>query len=103
MAKKFLRTIAQPLGPGQKLPDGSTKGKDSWDLNELENFQKEQRLRRGEGDMGREDATMHDYMHSQVNGMPVRNGAIANANGTDEFDDDIADEDLLMAEAMGVE
>ncbi len=53
--------------------------------------------------MGREDATMHDYMHSEVNGMPERNGTNGHANEMDEFEDDVADEDLLMAEAMVVE
>ncbi|KIW80802.1 DNA repair helicase rad15 [Fonsecaea pedrosoi CBS 271.37] len=103
MAKKFLRSIAQPLGPGQKLPDGSTKGKDSWDLKDLENFQKEQQAKRGEGDMGREDATMHDYMCSEANGAPAQNGTNGHVGGVDDFDEVIADEELLMAEAMVVE
>ncbi|KIV95003.1 DNA repair helicase rad15, variant [Exophiala mesophila] len=106
MAKKFLRNIAQPLAASQKATDGTTKGKDSWDLRELERFQREQKANRGEGDMGREDARMHDYMHSAVNGQAPTNGANG-ANGhngsNDDFDDDIADEDLLMAETMDVD
>lgn len=41
-ARKFLRGVAQPLEIAQKAADGSLKGKDSWDLNELEVFQREQ-------------------------------------------------------------
>lgn len=101
MAKKFMRSIAQPLAAGQKASDGSTKGKDSWDLKELESFQKEQGMKRGmEGDMGREDAFMHDYMdsevnrvHRQENGMPI----------DDDFADGIADTDLMEAEGEAMD
>ena len=101
MAKKFMRSIAQPLAAGQKASDGSTKGKDSWDLKELESFQKEQGMKRGmEGDMGREDAFMHDYMDSEVNrvhrqgnGVPV----------DDDFADGIADTDLMEAEGEAMD
>lgn len=93
ISKKFLRSIAQPLGSGQKAPDGSTKGKDSWSVEELEKFQREQSDRRGEGDVGREDATMHDYMNSNTNGT---NGMI------DDYDQGIDDFDLIHAEAMVV-
>ena len=101
MAKKFMRSIAQPLAAGQKASDGSTKGKDSWDLKELESFQKEQGMKRGmEGDMGREDAFMHDYMdsevnrvHRQENGVPV----------DDDFADGIADTDLMEAEGEAMD
>jgi hypothetical protein len=102
MAKKFLRSIAQPLAPTQKAADGTTKGKDSWDLKELERFQKEQKANRGEGDLGRPDAMTHDYMHSSVNGTNTANGVNGHAPAADEFDDDIADEDLLMAESMDI-
>ena len=105
LAKKFLRTIAQPLGKGERLPDGTTKGKDSWDLKELEMFQVEQTGKRGEGDVGREDAMMHDYMHSSVNASVGEdsNGVRAVIDGmeVDDFQDGLADEDLL--EAMQVE
>lgn len=99
MAKKFLRTIAQPLPTSQKAADGSLKGKDSWDLRELQRFQKDQKANRGEGDMGREDATMHDYIPSQPVTTSFQNGTNGHVMN-DEFDDDIADEDLLMAETM---
>ena len=105
LSKKFLRTIAQPLGKGERLPDGTTKGKDSWDLKELEMFQIEQNGRRGEGDVGREDAQMHDYMHSNVNASVGENTdgvhAVINGMDVDGFQDGLADEDLL--EAMQVE
>lgn len=103
MAKKFLRSIAQPLATGQKAPDGSTKGKDSWDLRELESFQREQKLRRGEGDVGREAAEFHDYMHSEVNRVPAQNGTNGHVDAIDEFEEGIADEELLMAERMDFE
>ena len=101
MAKKFMRNIAQPLAAGGKASDVSTKGKDSWDLKELESFQKEQGMKRGmEGDMGREDAFMHDYMdsevnrvHRQENGVPV----------DDDFADGIADYDLMEAEGEAMD
>ena len=103
MAKKFLRSIAQPLSTTADNTDNTNgiKGKDSWDLKTLENFQREQTARRGaEGDMGREDAQMHDYMHSNVNRLPVDNGA--NGNGVmplnqvqDEFGNEIDDQDML--------
>lgn len=105
MAKKFLRGIAQPLNTNQKAPDGSTKGKDSWDLRELERFQGEQKANRGEGDMGRSDARMHDYMNSDGNTRPAQNetnGTNGHAIIPDEFDEDIADEDLLQAERMDI-
>ncbi|RMZ89543.1 hypothetical protein DV736_g3225, partial [Chaetothyriales sp. CBS 134916] len=95
LSKKFFRTIAQPLGPGQTLPDGTTKGKDSWNLKELESFQREQRAHRGEGDVGRLDATMHDYMHSAVNRADGDDGA----GDEDEFGaDGIDDADLMDAQ-----
>ncbi|KAK5467075.1 TFIIH/NER complex ATP-dependent 5'-3' DNA helicase subunit [Exophiala xenobiotica] len=100
MAKKFLRSIAQPLGPGQKAPDGTTKGKDSWTLKELEAFQKEQGLKRGQGDEGREGANFHDYMHSEINNVPVQRGTNGHSTAVDEFDEMIADEEFLMAERM---
>ncbi|EHY58855.1 TFIIH/NER complex ATP-dependent 5'-3' DNA helicase subunit [Exophiala dermatitidis] len=104
MAKKFLRSIAQPLGTGQKAPDGSTKGKDSWDLKELEQFQREQKARRGEGDFGRHDAYSHDYLNSAVNTTTqVQNGTNGHSNIEDEFDEGIADEELLIAERMQIE
>jgi DNA excision repair protein ERCC-2 len=71
MARKFLRGIAQPLEIAQKAADGSLKGKDSWDLNELEVFQREQARNRGQGDVGREDAIMHDYTVVDTNGNGV--------------------------------
>jgi DNA excision repair protein ERCC-2 len=100
LAKKFLRTIAQPLNEAQR--NGiieSAKGKDSWTFVELERFQAEQRARKGEGHEGREDAQMHDYMESEVN---VLNGN-EHANGTnghmnelrDEFEDEIDDDELM--------
>ena len=120
LAKKFLRNIAQPLPKIPPARDGVTgmeslKGKDSWSLAELEAFQAEQRARKGEGHEGREDAMMHDYMHSAVNGTNGVNGhgdvngdmeleelgldAAAEegigAGGTEEFDDGI-DDDALM-------
>jgi DNA excision repair protein ERCC-2 len=99
MAKKFLRSIAQPLPKTVSEGDDVTgvKGKDSWDLKTLERFQREQGMKRGEGDMGREDAMMHDYMHSDVNRMPVNhsNGAVRLNQVRDEFDDEIDDQDML--------
>jgi hypothetical protein len=102
MAKKFLRSIAQPLS--SSITRGNTdtngiKGKDSWDLKTLENFQLEQKARRGEeGDMGREDAQMHDYMHSNVNRVPVNaggNGVMPLNQVEDEFGNEIDDQDML--------
>jgi len=101
MAKKFLRNIAQPLGKGQKVADGTTKGKDSWTFEELESFQKEQKTRRGEGDVGREDVNMHDYMDSRVNGANGQTDGHKGPTGTnghvneEEFDEGIADEELI--------
>ena len=100
LAKKFLRTIAQPLNEAQR--NGimeSAKGKDSWTLAELERFQAEQRARKGEGHEGREDAQMHDYMESEVN-VPNGNGHAHGTNGhtietRDEFEDEIDDDDLM--------
>ena len=107
LAKKFLRNIAQPLRPGQKLPDGSTKGKDSWSFEELEMFQAEQKARRGEGggDFGREDAAMHDYMHSDVNRNGINGSAIVNGREVDMQDDEYGDgiEDADLIEAMEAE
>jgi len=102
MAKKFLRSIAQPLNNSQKAPDGSTKGKDSWDLRELEKFQGDQKVNRGEGDMGRSDARMHDYMRMELNNESLQNGTNGHRTANDEFEDDIADEDLLQAERMDI-
>ena len=134
LAKKFLRNIAQPLpkqqhqtttnngssrangngiDPATGGPVGgiaSLKGKDSWTLAELEIFQAEQRLRRGEGHEGREDAMMHDYMINEserarvdeVNGHGGRNGDKERGDpvpirqmGVDEYDDGIDDEALM--------
>jgi DNA excision repair protein ERCC-2 len=96
MAKKFLRGIAQPLPKSVSVGD-DVKGKDSWDLKTLENFQREQALRRGEGDVGREDAMMHDYMHSDVNRMPVggSSGVIPLNQVEDEYGNEIDDQDML--------
>ena len=103
LAKKFLRTIAQPLNEAQRNGIMETaKGKDSWTLAELERFQAEQRARKGEGHEGREDAQMHDYMESEVN-VPNRNGhsdaTNGHTNGTrDEFEDEIDDDELMAME-----
>ena len=102
MAKKFLRSIAQPLASsvtGENTDTNGITGKDSWDLKTLENFQLEQKARRGEeGDMGREDAQMHDYMHSNVNRVPVNagtNGVMPLNQVEDEFGNEIDDQDML--------
>lgn len=99
MAKKFLRGIAQPLAKSVSAGDDAVgvKGKDSWDLKTLENFQREQGSKRGEGDVGREDAMMHDYMHSDVNRMPVSdsNGVIPLNQVEDEYGNEIDDQDML--------
>jgi DNA excision repair protein ERCC-2 len=100
MAKKFLRTIAQPLNEAQR--NGvmeSAKGKDSWTLTELERFQAQQRARKGEGHEGREDALMHDYMESEASRSNMQtnpNGTGGHTNGTrDEFEDDVDDDELM--------
>jgi DNA excision repair protein ERCC-2 len=100
MAKKFLRSIAQPLNEAQRMGVmEKAKGKDSWTLQELMRYQAEQRARRGEGHEGREDAQMHDYMESEVNvpnGSRHTNGTNGHTNGTtDEFEDDIDDNELM--------
>ena len=100
MAKKFLRSIAQPLTEAQRMGVmEKAKGKDSWTFQELMRYQAEQRARKGEGHEGREDAQMHDYMESEIN-VPNRNGHVDDTNGhtngaRDEFEDDIDDDELM--------
>lgn len=109
LAKKFLRNIAQPLPTnhgqgqtGQKAGETNLKGKDSWDLKELEIFQREQARTRGEGggDAGRLEAGMHDYMDFavDVSGANGTNG-VGGADGmdVDEYDGGIDDADLMEA------
>jgi DNA excision repair protein ERCC-2 len=112
MARKFLRGIAQPLETVQRPTDregvAALKGKDSWSLDELQMFQREQKAMRGEGDMGREGAGDWDYMalddapvkqSNGANGATHANGDADGHAGADEFGDEVADEDLMIAEA----
>jgi len=96
MAKKFLRGIAQPLPIA--VEGVGVKGKDSWDLKTLESFQAEQGMKRGEGNIE------HDYMHSDVNKMPVAGnaGVMQMQDVEDEYGNEIDDEDMLdLANNMG--
>ena len=103
MAKKFLRSIAQPLEKSQRGELKGGKGKDSWSLKELESFQQEQRGRKGEGHEGREEAGMHDYMDSVVNQSALNqpngtNGVNGHARG-DEYDEGIDDDEMMVMDA----
>ena len=94
-------------GTGTARSVENLKGKDSWDLTELEIFQKEQKRTRGEGDVGRSAAGAHDYLDFavEVNGAGANgvgaNGAEVDGMDVDEFDGGIDDADLM--EAIGVE
>ena len=106
MAKKFLRSIAQPL-PKSSRETTAGKGKDSWSLKELESFQKEMALKRGEGGyLGLNSGDTHDYMDSAINTNVIEAGKVEIVDremernymrdGGEEFDDDDVDDDELM-------
>ena len=101
MAKKFLRTISQPLPP---TPDG--KKKDSWSLRELEKHQQELRqMKRDveEAGHGAEDVEMgiDEYYGGADVEVAAVNGDGLDGTGhqgaLDEYDEGI-DEDLMNME-----
>jgi DNA excision repair protein ERCC-2 len=100
MAKKFLRTIAQPLGEAARAGGEAGKGKDSWTLDELEAFQAAQATRTTEGHAGPPDAPMLDYVDSEVTATTgnLVNGHRTNGDAIDDFDDGVDDDDLVAME-----
>ena len=101
MAKKFLRTISQPLPPPV---DGKTGGKkDSWDIRDLQRHQEEmKRMRRDAEEVtgGAEDVEMgiEEFYGAEVTVAAVNGDGLdgtGHQGALDEYDEEGIDEDLM--------